>query len=353
MSYGVVARLLDGARRGVLGFFVVVFVGGLAFQSATTAHAGVFALISTIFSDESEVSPATSNVQNVALLQAALNYDPNPSKGGGDITIVGDSALLPDTGPLGTVSGSDTVGKATERISVYVVREGDSLSGIAKMFGVSTNTIIWANNLERGGIIRAGQMLVILPVSGVNYTVQKGDTIQSIAKKFKADADEIADFNELAEGVRLAVGDELIIPDGEIGAPAASITRPSSGGKVDMSGPSYAGYYVHPVPGSRRSQGLHGHNGVDLAAPVGTPVIASASGTVIVSREYGWNGGYGNYIVINHANGTQTLYAHNSRNIVVPGSSVVQGQVIGYVGSTGRSTGPHVHFEIRGAKNPF
>ncbi|PIQ67135.1 MAG: hypothetical protein COV95_00370, partial [Candidatus Zambryskibacteria bacterium CG11_big_fil_rev_8_21_14_0_20_40_24] len=115
---------------------------------------------------------------------------------------------------------------------------------------------------------------------------------------------------------------------------------------------SYDGYYIKPVNG-RRTQGIHGYNAVDLGAPAGSPIFAAAPGVVIISRNSGWNGGYGRYIVIRHDNGTQTLYAHNSENIVYEGTSVVQGQVVGYVGSSGKSTGPHVHFEIRGAKNPF
>ena len=81
--------------------------------------------------------------------------------------------------------------------------------------------------------------------------------------------------------------------------------------------------------------------------------MASASGEVIISRAGGWNGGYGSYVVIKHSNGTQTLYAHNSRNNVSVGDYVNQGDIIAFVGSTGKSTGPHVHFEIRGARNPF
>ena len=110
---------------------------------------------------------------------------------------------------------------------------------------------------------------------------------------------------------------------------------------------------MRPIAGGHRSQGIHGHNGVDLAASVGTPIYASAAGTVIISKTGGYNGGYGNYIVIRHDNGTQTLYAHNTENYVGVGETVSQGQTIGTVGSTGRSTGAHVHFEVRGAKNPF
>jgi len=143
----------------------------------------------------------------------------------------------------------------------------------------------------------------------------------------------------------------VIIPEGEFVMPK---TTTASGTKVVTSGgPSYEGYYMKPVSGAARTQGIHGYNGVDLGAPVGTPIMAAADGDVIIVKNGGWNGGYGNYVVIRHDNGTQTLYAHNSSNIVYPGQYVVQGQVIGYVGSTGRSTGPHVHFEVRGAKNPF
>jgi len=162
--------------------------------------------------------------------------------------------------------------------------------------------------------------------------------------------DEILSFNEIPEGHILAVGDRIIVPDGKVKKTYSS----SSSAKVVRGGssPSYNGYYLSPISGYKKSQGLHGYNAVDLAAPVGTPIFASANGEVIISRT-GWNGGYGNYIVISHANGTQTVYAHNSSNIVYSGQTVVAGQVIGYVGNTGRSTGPHVHFEVRGAQNPF
>jgi len=111
---------------------------------------------------------------------------------------------------------------------------------------------------------------------------------------------------------------------------------------------------MRPLVGGVRTQGVHGYNGVDLGAAEGTPFMASAPGEVIVARASGWNGGYGQYIVIRHDNGTQTLYAHASGIVVGIGQRVVQGQVIGYVGSTGRSTGPHLHFEIRGGpRNPF
>lgn len=286
--------------------------------------------------------------QNMSLFQPVISVDmENGEKGGGDITVVGGSALLPDVGPAGT--SVDVEDDKPVHISLYVVRKGDSLSVISKMFGVSINTIVWANDLD--GPIKEGQQLVILPISGIKYLVKKGDTIQSLAKKFSADQKEIIQFNNLDEEKKLAVGSEIIIPDGEISGVTynASSQRSVRG----YGGPSYDGYYVRPILGGRKTQALHGYNGVDLAAPTGTPVVASASGDVIISRDYGWNGGYGQYIVIKHSNGSQTLYAHLYANIVSSGQSVVRGQVIGYVGNTGKSTGPHLHFEIRGATNPF
>lgn len=298
----------------------------------------------------SVVDMYTPSAQEAAVLRAARNIDPNPSKGGGDITIVDGSAILSETGPTGTLADIEERPQHGGRISIYVVREGDSLSQIAKMFGVSTNTIIWANDIKRGSLIREGQTLVILPISGVLHTVEKGETLGSIVKKYKGDFDEVLQYNGFTEGTVLAVGDKVTIPDGEVATP---VYRGSTTVVHGSGGPTYSNYYLIPVSGARKTQGLHGYNGVDLAAPRGTPILASASGTVIISRGAGWNGGYGNYVVIRHDNGTQTLYAHNSQNIVYSGEHVVKGQVIGYVGSTGRSTGPHLHFEVRGAKNPF
>ena len=284
-------------------------------------------------------------------LKAALNADPNPAKGGGDIAIAGGVALVPEIGPSGTLADIEVARPGADQISIYVVREGDTLSQIAELFNVSTNTIIWSNDLRRGNVIRPGETLVILPISGVRHTVVKGDTLAGIVKKYKGDMDEVLEFNGLSEGASLAVGNTVVVPYGI--APQAVSSVSTSAVATGSGGPYLDGYFLRPLVGGRRSQGLHGYNGVDIAAPSGTAVLASASGEVIISRSFGYNGGYGQYIVVRHANGTQTLYAHLSENYVFAGANVVQGQVIGAVGNTGRSTGPHVHFEVRGARNPF
>lgn len=317
--------------------------------SPILAHAGVWSFVSGLLTGSAGISEETKSVnsQTMTLLAPATHTDPNPAKGGGDITVVG-AALLPDAGPSGTLA--DIEDAHATQISTYMIRTGDTISSIAKMFGVSVNTILWANDLKKGNALKVGETLVILPVSGIQHTVVKGETLASIVKKYKGDAGEIADYNGLSENATLAIGEVIIVPNGEIPiAPAQTGTIRSR-----QAVPSYSGYYMHPLSNAgHKTQGGHGYNGVDIGAPTGTPIVASASGEVVVSRDYGWNGGYGKYIVIKHPNGTQTLYAHNSSNIVVSGQTVVQGQVIGYVGNTGRSTGPHVHFEVRGAKNPF
>lgn len=318
-----------------------------------TVHAGLFSgLFGTAAADtkHEEVYAHDTNLQTIPLLKAAIHADPNPAKGGGDI-LVSDGALVPS----GDVDGKDaTVNTKTVNgeISVYVVREADTLSQIAEMFDVSAKTILWANDISDPSKIRPGDTLVILPITGVRHIVKKGDTIASIAKKYDGDVADILDYNQLASAEDIAVGDTIVIPDGTITAPAPSKSSTIARGGTTVTGGGSAGF-THPLPGSVRSQGIHGYNGVDLAAPAGTPILAAASGEVIVSRSSGWNGGYGLYVVVKHANGTQTLYAHLSSVAVSVGQNVSAGQKLGGVGNTGRSTGNHLHFEVRGARNPF
>lgn len=301
------------------------------------------------------------NSQTVKLLQAAVNPDPNPTKGQSDLTVVSGEALLNETGPLGSLADISTDTPTSDQISIYTVRKGDTLPAIAKMFNVTVNTIRWANDISASGI-KEGDVLTILPISGVQYVVKKGDTVASVAKKYKADKDEIIAFNELTSSSTLSEGDVLILPDAEIPTvvkPATpGLTRAQIAAHVNplrgaTNVPDYPGYYIRPIVGGVETQGLHGYNAVDLASPIGTTIRAAADGTVIVAKRSGYNGGYGNYVVILHDNGTQTLYGHMQTVVVSQGDTVSQGQKIGTIGITGKSTGPHVHFEIRGAKNPF
>jgi murein DD-endopeptidase MepM/ murein hydrolase activator NlpD len=318
---------------------------------------------------------ASVNLQTMQLPSPALNFNPSPAIGGGDVTVIDGSALLPDEGPSGTIADIEKPKNST--ISQYVVQPGDTLSSIAKMFDVTTGTILSANDLPTGSALKVGQKLVILPVTGIRYTVKAGDTIESIAKKTGGNVSEI-ESNNGVDNVTLAVGMMLIIPNGEVPAVPAPSHKQSGGTHPrtrGTTGPSAifannphepahnigdigtlaeVDYYIAPLSHYTRSQGIHGYNAVDLAAPRGTPIMAAAAGDVVVARSGGWNGGYGSYVVIQHDNGSQTLYGHMSEVDVYDGQHVQQGEIIGKVGTSGESTGPHVHFEIRnGIRNPF
>ncbi|HVM73680.1 MAG TPA: peptidoglycan DD-metalloendopeptidase family protein [Candidatus Paceibacterota bacterium] len=375
----VVSTLLPSvARASVLGDFIATVTG------AGTADA---APISNF-----------DNVQTMALLTPAMNIDPSPATGNIP-AIADDSALVPQDGPSGTVADLQKKTK-NGAISVYVVKSGDTLSGIAALYGVTPGTILEANNLTPKSVIQPGDQLIILPIAGIQYTVKKGDTLESIANVTGTDAIEIGTYNGIDDST-LVIGSQIIIPDGEAGTSgesSSSIATVSTGGTKKphqssgtksqpivastkiLQGEFASGtlipmannpaepargvgpvgsadeidYYSSPLMHFIQTQNIHGYNAVDLAAPSGTPIMAAASGEIIIAREGGWNGGYGSYVVINHDNGSQTLYAHMSKVAATVGEEVVQGQVIGYVGMTGSATGPHVHFEIRnGIRNPF
>lgn len=299
------------------------------------------------------------NSQTMSLLQASGNPNQNSGIQLPSIPPIADGdVLMPEMVNLDT--GSDIEPPNTQ-ISTYVVQSDDNLSGIADIFGVSVDTIKQANHLTKN-TISVGQSLIILPVSGVLYTVTAKDSLKGIASTYKVDISDILTYNNLLLSSVITVGEQLIIPHGK--PSSTEVTTYLAKQKV----PSYeplldavwnwpiapSGYYACPVPGARLTQGLHGHNAVDLAIAYGTPIHASAAGTVTVSKSNGlYNGGYGNFVMISHDNGSQTLYAHMSRTIVSPGQHVSQGQIVGYVGLTGLTTGPHVHFEIRGVQNPF
>lgn len=311
------------------GFFSKLF-----FKSAETA--------------EDVIQTASVAATDVPLLAATVNPDPTGARGGADI-IVDENALV-STGPVGEDEMAEQRSSSGE-IRVYTVREGDSLSQIAEMFGVTTNTILWANDISKATSIQPGDSLVILPIVGVQHTVKSGDTMSTIAKKYDGDIDEILAYNQLTSADELSVGDVLIIPGG---AMHSAPVRTYAAAPVSVSGASsVSSNFSHPAPGSVKTQGIHGYNAVDLAGGHGSAIRAAAGGEVIVSKSSGWNGGYGQYIVVRHSNGAQTLYAHLSRNDVGVGAWVGQGEVIGGMGNTGKSTGTHLHFEVRGARNPF
>ncbi len=331
---------------------------GVTFPQGTQA-VGLYNLFksSVAYAESSILSFAPQsleyNSQNLPVLEAVGTTDYRLATGGAEIKIEDGLSLTPQNSVFET--GAPHTNQNPDAVKIYVVQKGDTLSEIAEKFGVSVNTIRWANDLGRNGLIKVGQELVILPVNGVRYKVKRGGTLRDIVKKIGGNLEEAAAFNNLGPDEELEAGTEVVIPEAELKEPKKKARRfaQSTIRRFSKALPEYKGYFMRPVIGGVRTQGLHGKNAVDLASYYGAPIYAAADGTVLISKWGAWNGGYGNYVVIQHPNGAQTLYAHLSQNLVKKGEYVRKGQVIGKMGSTGRSTGVHLHFEIRGAKNPF
>lgn len=267
-----------------------------------------------------------------------LAGDPPLSGVGGESADV----LLPAVVPHTTIPRRYRIDPIT-----YTVQSGDNVSGIAEQFGVSVETVLWNNgNLEDNpDYLSMGDVLTILPVSGVYHTVAKGDTLESIAAQYKVEASAIASYegNYLQEPYTITVGQKLIVPGGRKPYTVRHVVAWS--GAVPAGAKRGTGVFGWPMTGFISQRYYDYHQAIDIAAPKGTPIKAADSGYVaIVGRS---DTGYGLYVLIDHSNGFQTLYAHFSVIYVEVGQSVGKGQTIGLCGSTGKSTGPHVHFEIK------
>lgn len=236
------------------------------------------------------------------------------------------------------------------QIIEYTVQPGDNLSQVANDFGISVNSLVWANNLKDSDYLSPGQELKIPPVSGVIHLVKSGDSVQSIARKYSALEEKIIEFNGLPKDGSLRLSQEIIVPDGKIKISGQYVAYNSNVRFARL--PDLGSFFFLPTTGYNWGR-IHGRNGVDVANLCGTPIYAAADGSVIAAAESGWNGGAGKYIKISHGNEIYTLYAHLSRLLISGGGTVSRGQLIGLMGSTGLATGCHLHFEVHGARNPF
>lgn len=265
--------------------------------------------------------------------------------------LVASSATTQD---LGVISSSITPvtlisEKPRDKVVDYTAKSGDTVSSIAKDFAVTEETILWENNLVSSSKLKEGQTLRILPVPGIAYKVKSGDTIFSVAKTYQANAQAIIDFpfNDIGDDFALKTGSTLIIPDGappEKAKPAPTQYL-AQGQKQDFGiadlGSSQFGW---PASGGITQYFSWYHPGIDIANLAGGPIHASDSGTIVHAS---WDSsGYGNMILVDHGNGYVTRYGHLSVIYVSVGQKVTKGEVLGMMGSTGRSTGTHLHFEI-------
>lgn len=242
------------------------------------------------------------------------------------------------------------------KVVQYSVKSGESIFDIAHKFGLKVSTLNWANKLTSRQQPRVGQSLRVPPTDGIFYTVQNGDVLTDISKNHNIDVEKIKAYNTINSTGMLTLGQEIFIP----GAQKVWVQHvaPSSG-IVSSAGIGSIGFKLRRPTQGALTQGYHKrHFAIDIANRMNTPIYASASGVVVKSDD-GWNYGYGRYIVVDHGNDIQTLYAHNNVRKVEVGDEVKTGQLIGLMGNTGNVWGPtgiHLHYEvrIRGRKvNPF
>lgn len=259
---------------------------------------------------------------------------------------------------LGALAGGEDYGEVQKEIIEYIVQPGDNISSIAGKFNISTETLLWANDLNKNALLQIGQKLVVLPVSGLIHHVKKGETLSEIVQLYKTDSGAIIAFNDLSIDGDIYVGDVLVIPNGVM-PPLAKYVQPSLI-------PLGSSYFIYPLSQPFRiTQGLHWYNAIDFSNnKCGTPIFSAAAGEVLKVRLTNstsrWAfGGAGNHLTILHPNGVVTFYGHIKTSLVNPGDSVSQGQIIATVGGfpgtpgAGNSTGCHVHFGVQGARNPF
>jgi len=243
-------------------------------------------------------------------------------------------------------SSINTIISNKPEIINYEVKAGETLASIASKFGISVDSIKWSNNLK-SDLIKPGQILKIPPEEGVIHKVAAGESIYSIAKKYDVPAQNIVNFpmNDFVDldNFTLAVGQYLFVPGGKVTEkPVPAATRFVAQIQAGVRGTSN---FIWPTSGSITQYPVWYHMALDIANPGAPAILAADSGTVSYAGCLSW--GYGCHVVIDHVNGYQSLYAHLSRYDVEAGQAVSQGQVIGVMGSTGRSTGTHLHFEIR------
>lgn len=284
---------------------------------------------------------------------AALRSGPAVSSGGALMTAP--MALRPAAIPF-------TIAPDQERqeIAVYQVVQGDTVLAIAERFGLQPETIQWANPaIERNpDLLSVGDELKILPFNGVLHTVTSGDTLSGIASRYKVSVDDLINYapNELTSAsAALSIGMEIVVPNGSKPFVTQQLATSATVAPAPAQALKGSGSFSWPSSGSISQRYWGGHPAIDVASWTGAPVTA-ADGGYVVTAGGGWNGGYGNQVIIDHGNGFVTLYAHLNSIFVSAGENVSRGQQVGTVGNTGNSTGPHLHFEIRyqgSPQNPF
>jgi murein DD-endopeptidase MepM/ murein hydrolase activator NlpD len=346
------------AQAGVISDFVNKIIG----TNTQTASADDI--------NTNQSSEVTHNSQTAPILESSsINPDLSGMKDQADDSIDEDEALVSNN-TLGPARNLEKYASSAE-INVYKVKKGDTLKSIAKKFKVSEDTIRYSNSdLSKSDILKVGQSLVIFPIKSSDKT---DSSDKKLANKVK---DKVVDTKSDDQPVKKQatvakvsepkatkpVVPEVLVPVVEKQPESQVVETPVVATEVAPTTPAgqpsgtISGGYIWPLPAGvgRVSQGLHADQAYDFAAPKGTPIYAPQSGTVLIAHPTGYNGGYGLYVVINFDDGRQAIFGHMSKVVAEAGDVVKQGDIIGYVGSTGHSTGPHVHIGFHGAlANPY
>lgn len=275
-------------------------------------------------------------------LEGLATFAPRPSE---NALLTSAPAGPAQTGSVGTSRGRDALKPLR-----YLVQPGDSLASIADHFAIDVPTMLGANAIDDPDLLPVGTELPVLPLVGVLYQVADGDTLGLIADHYAVELPEIVRINALPSAEFIVEGDRLILPGARprsassarqvaplVAVPAPILIQPSflwpAHGRITT-------YFRQVGWTSPR-----GHAGIDIAAPLGAPIAAAATGRVVLATRAG--GPYGTMVIVDHGDGIRTVYGHLSELDVDTGEPVDRGQLIGLCGSTGFSTGPHLHFEVR------
>lgn len=342
-------------ERGFLqrygGHLILVVVAVLVFLAARTLS------FSQFFGPEAQSGDESSEFQASGETSAPRSSEERLAAGGSPVDMQGvpilvNYSLSPALNPH-TFEGQ----KPEHHFITYTVQANDTPIGIAEKFGIKPETLLGGNPFlsEESSALQTGTVLTILPIDGVLHDVAEGESLERLSEFYGVPMEDIIAYepNKLSFPYRLYPGTQILVPGAvrEVFVWSAPSLPPRSS-TSDSTGSGIApliqgtGTFIWPVSGRRITQYYwYGHQAIDVAAGEGSTVVAADTGTVTWA---GWNVyGYGNLVVINHGNGYETYYAHLSGINVYPGQVVYQGNVIGATGNTGRSSGPHIHIEIR------
>jgi murein DD-endopeptidase MepM/ murein hydrolase activator NlpD len=333
LIYKTFVSLLSGAYNHIRG--LVPFVNKQIVYRVAVAFCLCIALILHFYLPRAGQTQVSDQVKEQAPAQAGVGGGGYPEKAEADGQMEAVSSL-----ELGMLEPEAFSKPRTLLYSAYTVNKGDMIGGLAESFGLNQDTLISINNIKNSRLLQIGQVLRIPNQDGIMYSVKKGDTLETIAEKYKSNVLDIQIANELFTNAALP-GTSLFIP----GARLDWMERQEINGDLFMwpvSGyiTSSYGYRIYPFDDDG---GRQFHSGIDIGAVTGTPIRASMSGRV---SSAGWDDVLGNHVVISHHAGYRTLYGHMSVIRVKSGAYVGTGERIGDVGSTGHSTGPHVHFSV-------